>query len=168
MRRTHIVVGLSATLTLFSVLFVATAVLGHTKRTVVRDALNPNRAGDCDIRKATAQVIRRGRVARHTVTVRGALPSDNAAPLVWLAKGRTSEIFSEPSAILHPSQGGDYHFADHRRTVVYTIHKRDLPSAFRAREKYFWWAAVSCGGTSGDDAPNSGRKRQALKRHDHR
>ncbi len=53
MRRTHVRVGLSATLTLFSVLFVATAVLGHTKRTVVRDALNPNRDGDCDIRKAT-------------------------------------------------------------------------------------------------------------------
>ena len=44
MSRTHIFAGLIATLALFSVLFVATAVFGHTKRTVVRDALNPNRA----------------------------------------------------------------------------------------------------------------------------
>ncbi len=168
MRRTHILVGLIATLALFSVLLVATAVLGHTKRTVVRDVRNPNIAGSCDIREATAQVIKRGRVARHTVTVRGALPFDNAAPSVFLTKGRTSDLFGEPAALLHPNADGDYHFANHHRTVVYTIKKRDLPRAFSKRKRYFWWAAVSCGGTGpGDDAPNAGRKRQVLKRHDH-
>jgi hypothetical protein len=160
-----VLVGLIAALA--GSLAVTAVVLGHTKKTVIKDARNPNIAAECDIREATAQVVKKGRVARHAVTVRGALPYDNAAPLVWLAKSRTSDLFTEPSKILHPSESGSYHFADNRRTVVYEINKRDLPRAFRQREKYFWFAAVSCGGLAGDDAPNNRRQRQVLKRHDH-
>jgi hypothetical protein len=160
-------VGGIAALALACGLAIATAVLGHTEKTVIRDARNPNLSADCDIRKATAQVIKKGRVARHTVTMRGPIPYDNAAPLVWLAKSRTSDLFTEAAEILHPNASGRYRFADEGRTVVYKIKRRDLPHAFRKREKYFWFAAVSCGGSVSDSAPNGRRQRQVLKRHDH-
>jgi hypothetical protein len=167
MRDKPVVVGLIAVLALATSLVMTAVVLGHTEKTVLRDARNPNLSADCDILKATAQVVKKGRVARHTVTVRGALPYDNAAPLVWLAKSRTSDLFTDPADILHPSESEvRYRFADNHRTVVYKIHKRDLPGVFRKREKYFWFASVSCGGSASDSTPGL-RHRQVLKRHDH-
>ncbi len=166
MRGKPVLVGLMAALALASSLAVTAVVLGHTKKTVVRDQRNPNVAAECDIREATAQVVRRGRRARHAVTVRGRIPDQASAPGVWMFERRGGEgDFERAWMLVDPDNPKvEYHFTDARRTIVYVVKRRDLPAAFRNHHKYFWFTS----GCGSDDAPNQGRKRQAVVKHDHR
>ena len=129
---------------------------GGSNKTVVRDPAAGNIEPGCDIRRATSKLTDDRRL-RHTITLQEAtgLLSVHRV-LIYGGQSGGADL-----SLFDGADGVDAHFANQRKSVVFTIRRWRVAQAVDSQSRYFW-VARSCT-DPGDRAPNRGhRARQSL------